>query len=478
MPKPFVYSMMMAASLLYLTVPLRGQMEVTVGQTAEELLQMLLGPGVVASNVSSSNLEFTNSPGIYQAGKFTGGHSYLGFDSGIVLTSGNALDVLPPNNICSRTANSGNPSDPDLNALVAGSPGNSNACVIEFDFVPLYDTIRFRYIFGSEEYNEYVNSNYNDVFAFFITGPNPVSPSIPYFKTNIALIPNTSMPVSINNVNKDYAACNGGQPMCKGPGPGNNPEYYVDNCVWSSEVIQYDGHTVILTAWAVVVPCETYHLKIAIQDVFDSSLDSGVFLEAGSFSSPGLSLTTVYSTAGGAHEAVESCSYVDLLVSLPIAQPDTAWLIFDSITGTAINGTDCNLIPDSIFVPPGQLSAYIRVHPFYDGFVEPTEHLRLYYSSTSCSGTVVSFIEILFADWNPVDIGNDTTICQGNSVVFQAPEGYRSYLWHNGSTGRFYTTGITETVWVSVLDVYQCPASDTLELTVASLPVPTLIRHE
>jgi len=58
--------------------------------------------------------------------------------------------------------------------------------------------------------------------------------------------------------------------------------FYVDNT--NGATIEYDGFTTVLTALAVVTPCQTYHLKIVITDAGDPAYDSGVFLEEGSMS--------------------------------------------------------------------------------------------------------------------------------------------------------------------------------------------------
>ncbi|MBK7946535.1 MAG: choice-of-anchor L domain-containing protein [Flavobacteriales bacterium] len=42
--------------------------------------------------------------------------------------------------------------------------------MLEFDFIPTGDTLRFRYVFGSEEYPNYTCGSVNDVFGFFLSG--------------------------------------------------------------------------------------------------------------------------------------------------------------------------------------------------------------------------------------------------------------------------------------------------------------------
>lgn len=453
-----------------------GQLQVTTGHDATQLLQMLLGQGVEVTNVTSSGLLASENPDIWQAGKFfNGSEAGLGVDSGLLLTTGNALLAIGPNDQSGDGLGTPNPGDPDLQAI-AGVVTN-DACILEFDFVPMYDTIAFRYSFASEEYNDYVNGGVNDVFAFFITGPNP-SGGI-YNKFNIALIPESSVPVSINTLNNG----NNGTPSpdCKGNGPCEYCQYYIDNCVFGSPV-EYDGYTTVLTALAQVVPCQTYHLKIAIADGGDESFDSGVFLEAGSLSSPGIALIPNYTTPGGAAYAVEGCTQANLEIIRPFANPVTSWVVFDSITGTATNGVDYNLLNDSVMFLPNQLSVTIPIVPVYDGTTEGDEIIYIYLSNqVGCAGTNLQRTEIVLHDFTPVDIGSDTAVCEGTQVTFDAGEGYKSYSWHDGSTSDTWTSPGTPSVTqvsVSILDSYGCGSTDALELNTYAKPGINPIRHQ
>jgi hypothetical protein len=240
--------------------------DLTSGLTAEDLVAKLLGPGITVSNV-------TYNGAACAAGTFTGGTGIIGFEEGIILSSGDIDLVVGPNNSTSATRNNGQPGDSDLDTLI---PGYStwDAAVLEFDFIPTTNLITFDYVFGSEEYNEYANSPFNNVFGFFVNG------------VNAALLPDGITPVAINNVN-------GGNPI--GDTTANNPAYYIDNDpVWPSPHYggppggvlidtQLDGLTVVLTVIANVIPYETNHIKLAISDAGDSILDSDVFIKAGSF---------------------------------------------------------------------------------------------------------------------------------------------------------------------------------------------------
>jgi hypothetical protein len=97
---------------------------------------------------------------------------------------------------------------------------------------------------------------------------------------NIALVPGTNLPVSVNTINGGGINEQSGVYI-----PPTNPQYYVDNGdpKFSTNVpvfnIQYDGTTVLLTAEANISANVTYHIKIAIADYGDSIFDSSVFIK-------------------------------------------------------------------------------------------------------------------------------------------------------------------------------------------------------
>ena len=94
-----------------------------------------------------------------------------------------------------------------------------DAAVLEFDFVPTTSQVQFNYVFSSEEYNEFVNLGFNDVFGFFVNG------------TNCALVGEPPVPVSIDTING-----------------GSNASLYIDNTGGQLET-EMDGLMVALTAW-------------------------------------------------------------------------------------------------------------------------------------------------------------------------------------------------------------------------------------
>gem|GEM_PF-1085295 len=253
------------------------------GTTASAMAQSLLGGGVTISNVV-----YTGAPNA--AGSFSGGagsDAIIGFDSGIVMGSGSVQTVAPhntpcnkgvegPNQCSSNTTDNGTPGDPDLTAL-SGNP-TFDAAVLQFDFVPQFATAQFKYVFSSDEYNEFANSQYNDVFAFLVNG------------VNCALVPGTNLPVEVNTIN-------GGNPIGT---DAQHPQYFRDNDPLTQTVpinTEMDGLTTVLTCNATVNAGVSNHIKLAIADASDSILDSNVFIAGGSLIS-GTQVSTTLSGGG------------------------------------------------------------------------------------------------------------------------------------------------------------------------------------
>lgn len=227
--------------------------------TPEDLVNVLIAPGTNAPVVS--NVVYTGANGA--AGIFTDDTDVFGFTSGIVLSSGSIGYIEGPNVSDNASADNGQPGDADLNGLIPGYT-TYDATVLEFDFECEYlQYISFQYVFASEEYNEYVGSNYNDVFGFFVNG------------VNIALIPETVIPVSVNNLN-----C--GNPFGTGDAYCsllNNNDLSDGGPFFDTEA---DGFTVILTATTTINP-GVNHMKLAIADAGDRVLDSHVLIKGESF---------------------------------------------------------------------------------------------------------------------------------------------------------------------------------------------------
>ena len=244
--------------------PAKSQvLQVSSDITPEEMVEMLIGSGLDYDNVVYTGNDISR-------GSFWGGPGNIGLSNGIILTSGNVAIAPGPNDASGAGANANQEGDPDLTAIAGVS--TFDACVLEFDFVPYYNYVWFRFVFCSEEYHEYVNQ-FNDAFGFFMSGPG-ISGPYSNNSANIALIPMTGIPVSINNVNcgNPYNCAT----SCM------NCQYFQNN---TQQFSQYDAFTTVLVAQSGVEAMKTYHIKLAIGDGLDHAYDSGVLLEASSFCS-------------------------------------------------------------------------------------------------------------------------------------------------------------------------------------------------
>ena len=228
-------------------------------QNPATLAQALLGGGVAISNVSYTGKSIA-------LGTFTGGTGIIGFESGAILSTGSVYNVEGPNTDDGVTRVNNTNGDTDLESLLSNLR-TLDAAILEFDFIPDNDIISFQYVFASDEYNDFVGTDFNDVFGFFLNGQN------------LALVPNTNVAVSINTVNK-------GKPFGSRRFA-QNPEYYINNDLddgGGALNTEMDGLTTVLEVQASVAAGEEHHIKLAIADVGDRLVDSNVFIKAGSFS--------------------------------------------------------------------------------------------------------------------------------------------------------------------------------------------------
>lgn len=325
----------MKKTLLFLTFfgmmgGLRAQLFVDTAYTPSQMITSFFNQ----NGVTVSNITYSGAPA--SIGFFEGSQSNIGLNAGLLFTSGDAMSAVGPNSSQSKGADMGLPGSPWLDALIPGYV-TYDASIIEMDVTPSTDTLAFSYVFASEEYQEFVNTSFNDLFAFLVTGPglpqndsiwveadtavvyngqdslclicvdtfliqpeevfcwydsmqNIVycdtipgdtlltwcyyDPNCPFgFDTivypgywyvspgglNIAQVPNTNLPVSINNINQFV-----------------NTQFFTVNEPGPS--VEYDAFSTPLWAYLSVQAGQTYHVRLAVADAGDHVFDSGVFL--------------------------------------------------------------------------------------------------------------------------------------------------------------------------------------------------------
>ncbi|MBI5914326.1 MAG: choice-of-anchor L domain-containing protein [Bacteroidetes bacterium] len=379
-------------------------MEITDAATppitpANLITNIFLGDGVEVLDVT-----FEGDP--LAVGYFKNAEPIVGIDRGILMTSGRAASVNcstgPLGADCngvqfSSNDNASTASDPDLAAIATG--GIFDATKFTITFIPTSDTLRFKYVFASEEYPEWACTSFNDVFGFFISGPGITGPFSNNGK-NIAQIPGTSIPVSINNIHPQNGGC---APAFA--------QYYNDNTSNNGQPV-YDGYLSVFIAEAVVIPCSTYTIKLMVSDVGDPVFDTGVFLEAKSFGTGSLQVET--STVSLDGTITEDCASGSITFTFPGAVESDYPLDY-TIIGTAVNGTDYLNIPLDLFIPQGDSTLSVDIVALEDFVDEGMETIGIDIQRDVCNRDTF-WIFIRDNEIVPPNLGPDTSICQGDSL--------------------------------------------------------------
>ena len=430
---------------------------------------MVAGPGVVVSNATITGN--ADAIGSFSSVNPTG----FGIQSGILLSSGNAADA-PGNPTTFAGSIMGTPGDPYLSNIINGN--TNDAIILEFDFVPNADFVSFDFVFGSEEYDEFVCDNlFYDVFALTIEG---VSVAMPI--TNLALVPGTNLPIGINSINN-------GTPGFSASGncSGTNEslafsQYYNLN---NGNSVIYDGFTVPMVAESIVVCGETYRLRFLIADGGDSGFDSVVFIEENSLTTGNVTIEAA--SLGGDTAAIEGCGDLEITLTLngdPIAQdyPVSIWLSGGSTAEWGVDYdpiTVLNQTDSTIIIPAGSSSITFPISAINDNIAEGVETIDLIAITSTC-GTIDTF-RLYIADLDPLQVAmsNDTTICQGNAIGTATASlggGGFIYTWDQGigvANPITPTPTVTTTYTVTVTDgCGSTPIQDSIVVTVDGGPVP------
>ncbi len=440
--------------------------------TADQAVQTLLGPGVTYSNAS-----FTGLPA--QLGQMTGNtDANFQIAQGVVIGCSDAQDVVVNYFGAAITPNIAG--DPDLLAVANSVPpligqgftvgSVNNIAALEFDFVAIGDSLNFNYIFGSDEYLTWVNSQYNDVFAFFLSGPGITGPyaspaAFPGGSVNIAIVPQSTppLPITISSVNNVL-----------------NAPYYVDNGPGLIP-INLNGFTVKIAAQYDLECGETYHIRLAIANGSDQSLKSDVILESGSFTTgtnAGISSSVVNPAPNiPPNSVLEGCVNGQVTFNFPdcLALGDTVNLLFGG-TATYLedyhtNGVTQFVVEDSSFV--------IDIIPILDNITEGTETIIIscsYMCEGACDSLSLS-VSLDLLDYVGFSAGlvEDSLLCPLTSFPVNpgAQGGWPPYLysWSNGYAGPNQTFTPDSVGTYSYTCTDYCGSTFTDEFVISATPV-------
>ncbi|MDA8910568.1 choice-of-anchor L domain-containing protein [Crocinitomicaceae bacterium] len=439
-----------------------SQMTVNTGGTPMDYALELVGPGITISNVT-----FTGAN--VQIGTFDGSTSNVGFDGGVVISAGPVTGLIgvAVDQDAGQPGGSGLADNDLLTVAQSVNPAinsTSDAAFLEFDFVPSSNVASFNFVFSSDEYPNYVNTIFNDVFAFYVSGPGIAGPfaspvGFPGGSQNVAVVPGTATPITISTIH-----------------PGLNAAFYINN---NGNSFTHNGFTVPIPVELNVQCGETYHFKFAIADCSDSFLNTAVFLEAGSFVSDAVDVTVA--TVSGDSTIVEGCTDANFIFTRPEGEIADTLIINYTIGGEAVEGLDYNDLIDSVVFVPGQDSVIINLSPIQDGIDEGFESVTITVELVNiCGDTIVSSGTIYIGDGPIINIDESDTllVCANQAVLVgaSATGGYAPYTYEWTDTlgnvievGDSILTGITENgsidVYVTATDNCDFSNTDTLTIT-------------
>lgn len=399
--------------------------------TPQQAVQdILIGAGIQAFNVTFNGSAVNAQASTNSVVQFGAGATAFPLASGVLMQTQGAPSV---NN------------DPDLMSLAGQNV--TNGVVLEFDFIPTGTTLSFNYLFASSEYTSYTCSNFNDVFGFLISGPGIAGgQGFTNDAINVATVPGSvDIPVAINTVNSGSAGFNSPD-NCAAADPNwqSNSVYFTlaYNPIFTSTngVANFNGATIVLTANSNLQCDEVYHIKLAIANAVDQVLDSGVFLEANSFSSEAVEVSVA--TVSGDTSVYEGCSSANLMFIRPQTQLAGTLTIDYTITGTATEGTDFNTLPNPVTFLPGEDTIVLTINPTADGISDNFEYVTITATTISeCGDTIISSGTLYILDSIPINIteSNPTVQCVNDSVMVTASATglFPPYTiaWEGGQTG-------------------------------------------
>ncbi len=417
------YQIPMLIGMLTLLISTESFSQLNTNATALEMAQKLMGQNTLITNAVLD----CDAPA---AGNYTIATG-TGIDDGVILSTSNATQIFNGGNISGTGASlsidlasggdfTGVGADPDLESTV-GIGNVRDHCVLEFDFSSSCDSFFIEYVFASEEYPDYVCADYNDAFGFFLTGINPAGGN--YNSDNIAVIPGTNTPVTINNLNNGVIgnAGNAANECIINTDPEFDASLFVDN--WTAPLdptvlIEFNGFTIPLIASRKIEPAQVYHLKLAVGDVFDGQYDSGVFFKENDADCQNL-ISVVPVVTDGAEKCQNASFYIQR--NGFVTANDTVMLV---IGGTATTGLDYTDFDTMLIFTTTLDSIFVEIPVLPDNLVEGTETIEI---QVYHLGLLAGVININIADDFNVILNQSDSVCLG--------------YFDNGSTYNLTTTG-------------------------------------
>ncbi|MBT8189557.1 MAG: choice-of-anchor L domain-containing protein, partial [Bacteroidia bacterium] len=473
--------------LLLLSLNINGQITVDPGNTAPFDFENIIENVFLGNGVEIVDVKYFGDP--KAVGVFANAENVIGLNRGIIMTTGHATDaVRNSGEFANEDTTQDQLDDEDLESLLVNNIDLIDIAKYEISFIPTSDTLRFRYVFASEEYPDFVCTSTNDVFGFFINGPDPDGGS--YDFKNIALVPDPSdpsmntfldFPVSVNFVNGGMPGNSVPvSPYCEEPlGSLDFSLYYNESNPGMGPV--YNGYLDIFIAEAAVIPCELYTIKIAIADGRLGDFDSAVFLEEKSFSTGSLIINLNNPGIDGGIS--EGCEPGKIEISLPeimaVDFPVSYRLLTDSsFPDQAIEGTDFEMLDRNIVIPAGDLSYTLEVQALNDFNSEDTEYVYIEINKDICNKDTIripitdnslSLVSLQDSLFTCANIAQDLLIQLDSSIVLTKEQSFEN--------NKLFTSSPQDSVIISEIIVSDLKNEFLTENMIAEICIELLIHQ-
>lgn len=227
-----------------------AELTYTTNASALSMANEIFGAGVSVNSASYSGP--ANSSAIYSNGGLSAGVTPS--TRGVIMSTGNVRDFTQSSGDPNRSSGtSTDTSGTNFNSLFNAISGTNtyDAVWMDVDFTPVGDTMTMSFVFASEEYPEYINSQFNDVVGVWVNGTH-----VPITVGNGA--------TSVNNIN------------------GNTQENLFVSNTNDAFNTEMDGFTITLSLTMPVNPGVINSIRIGIADASDSQYDSNVLIASNS----------------------------------------------------------------------------------------------------------------------------------------------------------------------------------------------------
>jgi hypothetical protein len=214
--------------------------------TALNMANAIFGAGVTVTGASYTGP--ASSAAVYSNGQLAPG--VVPSNTGVILSTGRASDFTqssgdPNRNTGTSTDTTGINNNAQFNTIAGAT--TYDAVWLDVDFIPQGDEMTIRFVFSSEEYPEYINSQFNDVVGVWVNGVH-----VPIQVGNGQ--------TSVNNIN------------------GNTQENLFRSNTNDAYNTEMDGFTITMTLKMQVNPGVVNSIRIGIADTSDARYDSNLLI--------------------------------------------------------------------------------------------------------------------------------------------------------------------------------------------------------